>query len=249
MATTYSIQVYNYTNRPRNYILFQTVPVPSGTPEVFTNVYQSSGLIESGNYSNVKFTITDEFFAVLGTAPKPLDNHVRVTTGAAEAVTLSSGETPPITPGTQCYLSTSDGKSPFWQPSSASQKSWPKAYGIHCDGSFKFPNESKSNILYFTSDPADSMDTANIFIGMGARDPKQGGITPVATVPADPNSDFYFQPIVKYYIGWGDFEPGTVVNIAEIGPVLTVDFTQLTVNNVVYTQDSSNNYKSGPPPE
>jgi hypothetical protein len=82
---------------------------------------------------------------------------------------------------------------------------------------------------------------------MGARDPNTQFITPVATVPASPNYNFYFQPIAKYYIGTGDFEAGTVVSITEIGPVLTVDFTQLPANTAVYTQGRDNQYTPGPP--
>jgi hypothetical protein len=98
-----------------------------------------------------------------------------------------------------------------------------------------------------TGSTANPRNTANIFIGMGAQDPVTQGITPVATVPANPNSDFYFQPIVKYYIGTGEFEAGTVVNITEIGPVLSVDFTQTPETTAIYTQGSNNEYTSGSP--
>lgn len=82
---------------------------------------------------------------------------------------------------------------------------------------------------------------------MGAQDPISQGITPVATIPANPNSNFYFQPIVKYYIGTGTYEAGTVVNITEIGPVLSVDFTQTPETTAIYTQGSNNEYTPGPP--
>ncbi|PKX92865.1 uncharacterized protein P174DRAFT_461362 [Aspergillus novofumigatus IBT 16806] len=195
MSTTFTIQVYNYSGAPRNYLLFQTVPVPDGQPDIFANVYQSSGQISSGYDSQVTFEMTDEFFAVLGMNPTPLADKVKVTTGSAASVTLSSGETPP---------------------------------------------EQHGTLLSQLAEP-------NIFIGMGARDPSTQGIIPVATVPASPNYDFYFQPIVKYYIGTGDYEPGTVVNITEIGPVLEVDFTQLPGTTAVYTQGRDNNYTPGPP--
>ncbi|EAW11704.1 uncharacterized protein ACLA_094030 [Aspergillus clavatus NRRL 1] len=231
MSTTqnYTIEVYNYSGQPRNYLLFQTVPVPSGQPDVFANVYQSSGIIESGDYSQATFEMTNEFFAVLGTAPTPLGDHVKVTTGAANQVTLSSGETPPEQPGTMCVLSTTEGLYPKWVDVTQTQNQEPNAYGISCDGTFEYPTET------------------NIFIGMGARDPVTQGITPVATVPANPNYNFYFQPVVKYYIGTGDFDAGTVVNITEIGPVLTVDFTQSTENSVVFTQGPNNEYTPGGP--
>lgn len=146
-AETYSIQVYNTSNSTKNYLLFQTVPVASGTPAVFTNVYQSSGPIQSGDYSEVQFTMTNEFFAVLGTAPTPLGDHVKVTTGAAIPVTLSSGENPPNEPGTMGTLSTEggDGLHPYWEQVSNTQSNEPNAYGISCDGSFEFPNASMMN--------------------------------------------------------------------------------------------------------
>ncbi|EAW25203.1 uncharacterized protein NFIA_106930 [Aspergillus fischeri NRRL 181] len=205
MSTTYSIQVYNYSGAPRNYLLFQTVPVPDGQPDVYANVYQSSGQIASGNDSQVTFEMTDEFFAVLGTNPTPLADKVKVTTGSAASVTLSSGETPPEQPGTLCVDHLERRVSQLGEP--------------------------------------------NIFIGMGARGPSTQGIVPVATVPASPSYDFYFQPIVKYYIGTGEYEPETVVNITEIGPVLDVDFTQLPGTSVTYTQGRDNHYTQGPPPD
>ncbi|GFF39855.1 hypothetical protein IFM46972_06022 [Aspergillus udagawae] len=229
MTQNYSIQVYNYSGAPRNYLLFQTVPVPSGQPNVFTNVYQSSGIVQSGNYSEVTFQMTDEFFAVYGANPTPLGDHVRVITGSAEPVTLSSGEKPPEQPGTMCVMTTTQGEYPAWEKVSQTQQTEPNAYCISCDGTFNYPTET------------------NIFIGMGAPDPYTQFIIPVATMPASPNYNFYFQPIVKYYIGTGDFEAGTVVNVTEIGPVLTVDFTQLPGNTAVYTQGQDNEYTLGPP--
>lgn len=142
-ATTYTIQVYNESDEPQNYLLFQTVPVPSGQPNVFANVYQSSGLIESGNYSQATFQMTNEFYAVLGTAPTPLGDHVKVSTGAAEPVTLSSGNAG-SDPGTTCVLSTTDGLYPKWGDVTQSQNVEPNAFCISCDGTFEYPTQSKS---------------------------------------------------------------------------------------------------------
>ncbi|GIK03443.1 hypothetical protein Aspvir_007513 [Aspergillus viridinutans] len=226
---TYTIQVYNNSDAQQNYLLFQTVPVVSGSSNVFANVYQASGPIQSGNYSQVTFQMTDEFFAVYGTSPTPLGDKVRVTTGSAESVPLSSGEVPPLNAGTTCVMTTTESEYPTWATVSQTQKTEPNAYCISCDGSFNYPTQT------------------NIFIGMGARDPESKDIIPVTTVPASPNTDFYFQPIVKYYIGTGNFEAGTVVNITEIGPVLTVDFTQLPEPSAVYTQGRDNEYTPGAP--
>ncbi|GIJ82153.1 hypothetical protein Asppvi_000657 [Aspergillus pseudoviridinutans] len=228
---TYTIQVYNNSDEPQNYLLFQTVPVLSGSAEVFANVYQSSGVIESGPYSQVTFQMTNEYYAVYGTNPTPLGDKVRVTTGSAAPVTLSSGQTPPETPGTQCVMSTTSGKYPNWASVTPTQQQEPNAFGIYCDGTFEYPTET------------------NIFIGMGAPDPVSQDIIPVTTVPASPNTYFYFQPIVKYYIGTGEYEAGTVVNITEIGQVCPVDFTQLPEPTAIYTQGRDNEYYPGAPSE
>ncbi|KAF7169652.1 hypothetical protein CNMCM5623_002336 [Aspergillus felis] len=229
MSQNYSIQVYNNSDQLQNYVLFQTVNVPSGQPNVFANVYQSSGIIESGTYSQVTFQMANEYYAVCGTNPAPLGDHVRVTTGSAVPVTLSSGETPPETPGTLCVMSTTDGEYPHWASVTQTQNTEPSAFCISCDGSFNYPTPT------------------NIFIGTGVQDPVSKHIIPVATVPASPSSNFYFQPIVKYHIGTGEFEAGTVVNITEIGPVLDVDFTQLPENSAVYTQGRNGEYTPGAP--
>ena len=83
----------------------------------------------------------------------------------------------------------------------------------------------------------------NIFIGVGASDPKDSNnVIPVQTFRAEPNLNSMFFPKMKYYICTGEVQPGTVVDRTSFGSVLKVDFTGATIPKAVFTLDPNGNY-------
>lgn len=104
--STYSIQVYNDSGIPQNYLLFQSAPQLSGDGTVFTNVFQQSQQIPSGDNSNVIFNMTNQYYAVIGTAPTPIDDGVKVNTSSYIPVQLSSSSQG----GTKAIMTTSGGR-------------------------------------------------------------------------------------------------------------------------------------------
>ncbi|KUJ21614.1 uncharacterized protein LY89DRAFT_379002 [Mollisia scopiformis] len=232
MATTYTIQIFNSSNINRSYSLFQSVPTPQNSPDCFTNVYQRSPMIVSGNSSYCTFSMQKTFYAIYGTSPKTLSAGVTVTSCNSAPITLSSNDgTPPASSGTQLALSTieKNGKDPMWGAPSMTQGTLPNSYGISCDSSFSYPNSS------------------NICIGFGATDPHTGQVIPVATIPAIPGTDFFFEPKNTYYIAAGSWALGTVVNVAALSTTLTVDFTQISMHDAIFTHCADGSWKVGPP--
>lgn len=75
--------------------------------------------------------------------------------------------------------------------------------------------------------PADELSpAANQFIGVGAEDPTDNSnIVPVAVIEAVPETTSFFVPTPKYYISWGTYTAGEIVDVTTIAVPALVDFT------------------------
>lgn len=142
--STFTITLNNQSNVARRFLLFQDMPSPINGPssKVFTNVYQRSPKIQSGDDSRVSFQMKQEYFAIYGTASQNDDGTVRVFTSSSVPVKLGPA-------GSTVVVTTQDGvgDDPAWDKSAASgQTTGAKGgFSIVTDTSFKFPNPSKSN--------------------------------------------------------------------------------------------------------
>lgn len=86
-----------------------------------------------------------------------------------------------------------------------------------------------------------------IYIGCGARDPHSpSDIIPVQTYIAEPGLNSQLFPKVKYYICFGEYQPGMVVDRSTLGNVLSVDFTGCTIPTAAFTLNSSGSYEADP---
>lgn len=64
------------------------------------------------------------------------------------------------------------------------------------------------------------------FLGLGAADPSDPtNIVPVATFPAQPGVQYFIYPVTKYYIAWGTYVPGEIIDVKSLGDVQEIDFT------------------------
>lgn len=59
----------------------------------------------------------------------------------------------------------------------------------------------------------------HIYFGAGARDPVSGRVIPVQTYLAKPNTLGQLFPKVKYYVDFGSYEPGSIIDLNELGNV------------------------------
>ena len=77
---------------------------------------------------------------------------------------------------------------------------------------------------------------------MGALDPHDStNIVPVATFPAQPGTTNIVTPITKYWISWGTFTPGQIIDVATIATPAEVDFTgkAASLAKVVHNNDGT----------
>ena len=58
-----------------------------------------------------------------------------------------------------------------------------------------------------------------MYFGAGARDPNTDAVVPVQTYLAKPNTVSQLFPKVKYYVAWGAYEPGSIIDLNELGNV------------------------------
>ena len=65
---------------------------------------------------------------------------------------------------------------------------------------------------------------------------------PVAAIPIQPNSAITFTPLPKYYLSFGSFVEGTVVDVATMVNSIELDYGGLGVFNLNYTLDARNNW-------
>ncbi|KAF5687278.1 hypothetical protein FCIRC_2407 [Fusarium circinatum] len=227
MSPTYSINIKNASLERKQFLLFQVIPHPANIPweEVFTNVYQRSVQVEGNGSSRASFQVTNQYWAVYGMPEQCRDGQTKVTTSDSRNVVLGPNGSYFVLSTMPGPKGTPDGVSPCFDDA-ASHKDItyaPGAFTIRSDGSFNY-NESST------------------YFGVGAQDPRSGKIIPVQTYRAKPNVVSEIFPRSKYCIAFGDYEPGSVVNMNQLGNVLEVDFTNAVSNSCTFTLDASNNY-------
>jgi len=195
---TFYITIKNESTAPARFMLFLEPPraAPS-SPTQFSNIWQTSPRLDPGD-SSVSFKLTDEYFAILGTSLEPMAEGVRPWTSSSCPVQLRP------TLGTTAYVTAAE-DSPKWAKVDGSSP--PGSFTIKCDDSFTASNPN------------------NIWIGMGARDPRHPkSIIPVMTMTAQPNFTTRIYPKRKFYVMVGESKKGTVVATEKKDAVLMVDF-------------------------
>ena len=66
------------------------------------------------------------------------------------------------------------------------------------------------------------------------------------TYIAEPGLNSQLFPKVKYYICFGEYQPGMVVDRTTLGNVLSIDFTGCTIPNASFTLNSNGAYEADP---
>ncbi|KAI8221908.1 hypothetical protein K4K54_007333 [Colletotrichum sp. SAR 10_86] len=217
---TYSITIKNRSLKPQSFMLFQALPKPANVPQnnVFTNVYQRAVQIVGNAQAQASFQISSECFAVYGTSNKSEDGMVKIDTSDYREVKLGPK-------GSRFYLSTqnSDGESPVFQKEDQSTDAG-GAFIVSSDRTFS------------------NLNPGNMYFGVGAKVPGTDAIIPIQTYEAQPGVVAQIFPKVKYYIAFGHYEPGTIVDMSQLGDVLSIDFTGSADHNATFTLDSQNDY-------
>ncbi|KAF7553247.1 hypothetical protein G7Z17_g3751 [Cylindrodendrum hubeiense] len=226
-ANQYEITIINKTDLDQQYLLFQTSPTVNQKPDptVFINVYQASPVVPAtsgGESSRATFNIIQQWYAINGTSPSPLNANVTVTTAESEPVTLGGASNE----GTTLALTTvkSDGEDPKFDDSKTLATAPNGSFQIVADSTFKYPNQN------------------NIFLGLGAPDPLDPtSVLPTATISAVPGNTKTIWPHNKWYISTGSFEQGTIIDVQTVGTTQIVDF-EAGLPKQTFTNNSDGTY-------
>jgi len=78
-------------------------------------------------------------------------------------------------------------------------------------------------------------------IGLGGSKTGNGNDGPQATFVPEPNVDYQIQPVNTYYLTFGDYTKGALIDVNKIGAMATIDFTQTDNSDVVIIHDDHGN--------
>ncbi|KAH7232872.1 hypothetical protein BKA59DRAFT_313137 [Fusarium tricinctum] len=217
---TFQIVIKNKYGADKRFLLLQAIPSPTNGPsgDVFTNVYQRSPKIQSGE-SSVQFAMQQEYFAIIGTASKSDDGTHRVYTNSSLPIKFGPG-------GTIATVTTQD-NDPMWDVNVTAGKTTAikGGFAIVTDNSFTTDNPNP------------------FYVGTGARDPSSpDSVIPLQTWVAEPGLNTQVYPKPKYYICTGEYQPGMVIDPSLLANVLTVDFTSAIVPQAVFTLSNNGTY-------
>ncbi|KAF2118014.1 hypothetical protein BDV96DRAFT_571267 [Lophiotrema nucula] len=210
----FQILVRNKSGTRRQYFLFVETPTVTSGAQVFQNVYATAAPVPDQT-GTAKFVLKKDYFAVTGTSPgQKLGSGVNVSTTDFEIAKIAQG--PKL--GSTVYMTAGTnppGKGAEFVDGLLEQKtSTPGSFTISTDGSFQLSNG------------------ANQFIGLGGQDPYDpSNIIPIATFEAEPNTTSIITPKSKYYVSWGTFTPGQIIDVTTIATVSLAQVGKITRNS------------------
>ena len=140
-SSLYSITIKNQSNSTLKFLVIQDIPHPTNAPpakDVFTNVYMTSPPVESGDDSQVTFTMRPDFFAVYGVSRTLLEAGVRLHTGGSVPISISQQG------GTLAWMTAPDGHI-RWAKDRFSTIKATGGFAIRTDTTFRYPNHGVYN--------------------------------------------------------------------------------------------------------
>ncbi|KAJ5190130.1 uncharacterized protein N7498_009115 [Penicillium cinerascens] len=224
--TTYEITIQNESGSSHAYCLFAETPQVSNSSSVYQNIWMAAPSIVSrtDGSSQMRFTINIQYYAICGTSDQPLGSNVAIATSDYEKIQLGTEDQQ----GTTLNFTTIGGAN-FVEP--LPTPTGPNGgFTIQADRSWSEP------------------DSNNTFIGLGAQD-MHGNVVPVATVPAFPGITYNMFPVVKFYVSYGTFVEGQILDVEELGPQLEVDFTEAAYDAVTFIHNNQDEYQQVAPSE
>lgn len=207
----YSITVKNESGSHQHYALFSKAPQVTGTVQgqVWSNVFATAN---TPKQQTAQFTVYKQYYAVCGSSNGSPDQGVQVSVGQTLPVTL--GVKKPdgtVVHGTTVGL-IDDGGAPAFSDTLPAASSYPNAFEIDTHPDFTVQDAKDGNWL----------------IGLGGSSNGTGSTGPAATFMPEPNVKYQIQPVNTYYVCFGDFTKGALIDVTKIGgSTCTIDFTHL----------------------
>ena len=209
MVNKYTITVKNQSGAQQHYALFNKPPVVTGRVQgqIWANVF-ATGNTPSNSVAH--FQMLTQYYGIVGSSQgTPADGVVVDVTGerAVELGQLSSNGTQ--VPGTTLTLKVVD-EAPQFDQTPNPNGSYVNAFEIRSGTDFTIAEAKKGNYM----------------IGLGGS--KTGASDgPAATFVPEPNVDYQIQPVNTYFLTFGDYTKGAIIDVNKIGTVATVDYTQM----------------------
>ncbi|CAF3488608.1 unnamed protein product [Fusarium graminearum] len=97
-----------------------------------------------------------------------------------------------------------------------------------------------------TDDTFSSFHSRDLYFGVGAKDLSTGRVVPVQTYHARPGNVALVFPKVTYHTAFGNYQPGSIVDLITLGRVLTIDFTGCKACSATFILNQENMFVPDP---
>ncbi|KAF5540036.1 sulfatase [Fusarium phyllophilum] len=221
MANTYTITVKNQSGVQHKYALFNKTPKVTGTVqgEIWSNVFATKTLAVD---HWVTFKLTDKCYAVVGSSESNPGDAVRMEVGGKHEATLGvKTAAGGVIPGSTLKMVVDDDV-PQFSTETLPNSSLTNAFEIQT-GEFSSAKAKKGKYM----------------IGVGGSTNGTDFSGPQATFCPEPLTTYQIEPLNTYYLTWGKYDHGDLVNYTTIDNIIELDFTKLP-NEIVVIQDDTN---------
>lgn len=216
MVNKYTITVRNKSGAQQHYALFNKPPKVTGRVQgqIWSNVFATGN---TPNKSQAHFSLYTQYFAIVGSSQGTPANGVVVDVSGERPVNLgytqSNGK---HVAGTTLALQVTDG-APQFSETPYPDGSYVNAFEIKTGPDFTIAEAKKGNYM----------------IGLGGSKTGNSNDGPSATFVPEPNVDYQVEPVNTYYLTFGDYTKGALIDTNKIGTMATIDFNQLDSDVVI----------------
>ncbi|KAF5635785.1 sulfatase [Fusarium sp. NRRL 52700] len=224
MVNRYTITVENQSGVQRKYALFNKKPNVTGTVqgEIWSNVFVAKTLPVD---NSATFRLTNKSYAIVGSSDGNPGDAVYMDISGNQEVTLgaktAAGE---VIPGSTLKVVVDDDVPQFsTQP---------------------FPNSSLTNAFEIQTGEfsAAKAKKGKYMIGVGGSTTGTGLSGAQASFCPEPLTTYQIQPSNTYYLTWGEYRQGDLVDYTKVANIKEIDFTKLP-NEIVIIHNDWNQLK------
>lgn len=168
------------------------------------------------------FEIYKQYYAVCGNSHGSIEDGVKVTVRGAKNVDLGIlNDDGTRTPGTTLKLTVTK-NAPFFDLNLPAPTAYPNSFEIDTQPDFTMLEAKQSKSVWLWRFNM-LISSDNYMIGLGGSS-SGGDKTPAALFIPQPNVKYQIQPANTYYLAYGDYTPGALIDVAKIGETLAIDF-------------------------
>lgn len=223
MVNKYTITVKNNSGAHQRYALFNKPPKVTSRvqSQIWTNVF-ATGNTPKGN--TARFSMYTQYYAIVGTSEgSPADGVEVDVTGQRQVNLGATKPTGEVVPGTTLGLTVSD-DAPWFEDNTYPDGAYVKSFEIKTKNDFTIAEAKKQKYV----------------IGLGGAKAGTGSVGPAATFMPEPNVDYQIEPTNVYYLTFGNFTPGSLIDVNKIGSLCVIDYGVLNDDVVIVHDDHGN---------